>query len=107
MVHAIKDVADFESKLEAAGDLLVLVDFHATWCGPCKFIAPKLEEFSNTYADKLVIVKVDVDECEELAMKYNISSMPTFIFIKNGKQVESFSGANAEKLEKFIIQLTS
>lgn len=50
--------ADFDAKLEAAGDLLVLVDFHATWCGPCKMIAPKLEEFANTYADKLVIVKV-------------------------------------------------
>lgn len=88
-------------------------------------IAPKLEEFANTYADKLVIVKVnknlfqsrsmlkmcyfkvDVDECEELAMKYNISSMPTFVFIKKGQQVDSFSGANAEKLEKFIIQHSS
>lgn len=51
--------ADFDAKLEAAGDLLVLVDFHATWCGPCKMIAPKLEEFANKYVDKLVIVKVD------------------------------------------------
>lgn len=54
--------ADFDSKLESAGDLLVLVDFHATWCGPCKMIAPKLEEFANTYADKLVIVKVKLNK---------------------------------------------
>lgn len=51
--------ADFDAKLESAGDLLVLVDFHATWCGPCKMIAPKLEEFANTYSNKLVIVKVN------------------------------------------------
>lgn len=50
--------ADFDAKLESAGDLLVVVDFHATWCGPCKMIAPKLEEFSAKYTDKVVIVKV-------------------------------------------------
>ncbi|CRK90568.1 CLUMA_CG004271, isoform A [Clunio marinus] len=99
--------ADFDSQLESAGELLVLVDFHATWCGPCKMIAPKLEEFANAYADKIVIVKVDVDDCEELAMRYNISSMPTFVFIKKGQQIDSFSGANAEKLEKYIIQHSS
>ncbi|CRK90569.1 CLUMA_CG004271, isoform B [Clunio marinus] len=107
MVYAVKDTADFDSQLESAGELLVLVDFHATWCGPCKMIAPKLEEFANAYADKIVIVKVDVDDCEELAMRYNISSMPTFVFIKKGQQIDSFSGANAEKLEKYIIQHSS
>jgi thioredoxin-like negative regulator of GroEL len=50
---------------------------------------------------------VDVDECEELAVRYNISSMPTFVFIKNKEQVDSFSGANAEKLEKYIVQHSS
>lgn len=104
MVYHVKSQADFDSKLESAGDLLVVVDFFATWCGPCKVIAPKLEEFSNTYAEKIVVLKVDVDECEDLAVRYNISSMPTFIFIKKGEQIDSFSGASAEKLEKHIIQ---
>ncbi|KAG5682658.1 hypothetical protein PVAND_011997 [Polypedilum vanderplanki] len=107
MVYLIKDKADFDAQLEKAGDLLVIVDFFATWCGPCKMIAPKLEEFSNTYSDKIVVVKVDVDECEDLAVQYNISSMPTFVFIKKGQQIDSFSGANAEKLEKYITQHTS
>lgn len=51
------------------------------------------------------LIQVDVDECEELAMKYEISSMPTFVFLKNGEKVESFSGANPDRLEKTIVQL--
>ncbi|XP_050087773.1 thioredoxin-2-like [Anopheles aquasalis] len=106
MVYIVKDSADFHNKLESAGDQLVVVDFFATWCGPCKVIAPKLEEFQNKYAEKVVIVKVDVDECEDLAAEYNISSMPTFLFIKRKQVVQQFSGANAEKLENHIKQLT-
>lgn len=102
MVYVVKDAADFDSRLDAAADKLVVVDFFATWCGPCKVIAPKLEEFQNKYADKLVVIKVDVDECEDLAAKYNISSMPTFLFIKNKNVVDQFSGANADKLELYI-----
>ncbi|XP_070492838.1 thioredoxin-2 [Chironomus tepperi] len=107
MVHHVKDEGDFNSQLEAAGEKLVVVDFFATWCGPCKMIAPKLEEFSVKYADRVVVLKVDVDECEEVAVKYNISSMPTFVFIKNGQKVDSFSGANADKLEKTILQYSA
>lgn len=102
MVYVVKDAADFDSRLDAAAEKLVVVDFFATWCGPCKVIAPKLEEFQNKYADKLVVIKVDVDECEDLAAKYNISSMPTFLFIVNKEVVYQFSGANAEKLEDYI-----
>lgn len=98
--------ADFDEQVKQAGDKLVVVDFFATWCGPCKVIAPKLEEFSETYKEKIVVLKVDVDECEQLTERYNISSMPTFLFIKGGEQKDSFSGANAEKLEKFITQYT-
>uniref|UniRef100_U5EYG8 Thioredoxin n=1 Tax=Corethrella appendiculata TaxID=1370023 RepID=U5EYG8_9DIPT len=105
MVYIVKDSADFDSQLELAGELVVLVDFFATWCGPCKNIAPKLEEFSNTYAGKIVVIKVDVDECEDLAMKYEISSMPTFVFIKNKEVADKFSGANADKLESYIKKL--
>lgn len=107
MVRVAANVDEFNEALEKAGSLLVVVDFYATWCGPCKIIAPKLEEFAERYADKIIVLKVDVDECEELAIKYNISSMPTFVFIKNGSQVESFSGANADKLEKYIVQLAN
>lgn len=91
--------------MSAAGDRLVVVDFFATWCGPCKMIAPKLEEIANALGEKLVVLKVDVDECEELAQRYEISSMPTFLFIKNGQRVDLFSGANADRLQEKINQL--
>ncbi|KAL1502097.1 hypothetical protein ABEB36_007293 [Hypothenemus hampei] len=102
MVSAIKDKDDLDSKLSDAGDELVVIDFFATWCGPCKMISPKLAELASEFSD-IHIFKVDVDECGELAMEYNISSMPTFVFIKNKKQILTFSGANYEKLRASIL----
>ncbi|XP_055294822.1 thioredoxin-2-like [Sitodiplosis mosellana] len=104
MVHLVESVADFDEQIKNAGDKLVVVDFFATWCGPCKVIAPVLEKLAQQYASNLVVVKVDVDECEDLAMRFDISSMPTFVFLKKGEKVEVFSGANPDKLEKTIVQ---
>lgn len=100
-VH-IEDGADFKTKLQEAGDKLVVVDFFATWCGPCKMIAPKLEALAVEMANVVCILKVDVDECEDLAVEYNITSMPTFVFIKGGVTVENFSGANYDKVKATI-----
>lgn len=100
MVYAVQSKQDFDDRVEGAGGKLVVVDFFATWCGPCKVIAPKLEELSVKYDDKVIVLKVDVDDCEEIAMEYKIQSMPTFIFIKCGKEIDRFSGANTENLEK-------
>nr|CAD7442015.1 unnamed protein product [Timema bartmani]CAD7596184.1 unnamed protein product [Timema genevievae] len=86
MSYHVKDKADFDAKLAEAGDNLVVVDFFAVWCGPCKMIAPKLEEMAAEYPD-IVVLKVDVDECEDLVAIYEISSMPTFVFIKNKAKV--------------------
>lgn len=102
MVTHIKDKADLESKLTDAGDQLVVIDFFATWCGPCKMISPKLEELAAEY-NNVHIFKVDVDECEEIAMEYNISSMPTFVFIKNKQVIQQFSGANYDKLKQLVL----
>ncbi|KAL3270880.1 hypothetical protein HHI36_021395 [Cryptolaemus montrouzieri] len=103
MVTHIKDKADLDSKLADAGDLLVVIDFFATWCGPCRMISPKLEELVTEFANVLIL-KVDVDECEDIAMEYNISSMPTFIFIKRKEVITTFSGANYDKLRALILQ---
>ncbi|XP_017105762.1 thioredoxin-2 [Drosophila bipectinata] len=102
MVYQVKDKADLDSQLTKAGSKLVVLDFFATWCGPCKMISPKLGELSTQYADNIVVIKVDVDECEDIAMEYNVSSMPTFVFIKNGVKVEEFAGANATRVEDVI-----
>ncbi|XP_015592161.1 thioredoxin-2 isoform X2 [Cephus cinctus] len=101
MVVQITSEEDLKTKLAEAGDTLVVIDFFATWCGPCKMIAPKLEELSQELKD-VIIFKVDVDECEDVAAAYEISSMPTFVFVKNGKVLETFTGANYDKLKNTI-----
>ncbi|CAB3408434.1 unnamed protein product [Caenorhabditis bovis] len=100
-VIAIKDDGDFDVKFKNAGDKLIVVDFTATWCGPCKMIAPTFEELSNMFTD-VVFLKVDVDECEGVCEKYKVSSMPTFLFFKKGAKVDNFSGANAGKLATLV-----
>eukprot|EP00088_Acartia_fossae_P069892 TRINITY_DN9222_c0_g1_i1.p1 TRINITY_DN9222_c0_g1~~TRINITY_DN9222_c0_g1_i1.p1 ORF type:complete len:117 (+),score=33.54 TRINITY_DN9222_c0_g1_i1:36-353(+) len=101
MVHSVQDFDDFKNQLKLAGDKLVVVDFFATWCGPCKMIAPHLEEMSKTM-DDLVVLKVDVDECEDIAQEYKITAMPTFIFIKKGEKVTELMGANVDKLKELV-----
>ena len=70
----------------------VLIDFWATWCGPCKMMAPTLEAYGNEHPEVLV-VKVNVDEAPELAQRYNVLSIPTFMVMKGGAVVEQFAGA--------------
>jgi len=101
MVHAVTDTDDFKNQLAAAGEKLVVVDFFATWCGPCKMIAPVLEELNKTLED-VVFIKVDVDDIEEVAAEYKITAMPTFIFIKKSEQVAELKGANVEKLKELV-----
>jgi thioredoxin len=74
-------------------DKLLVVDFFATWCGPCKKLSPTLDEVSEEFGDRVNIVKVDVDESEDLAMTYGIRSVPTVLFFKKGQQVDKFVGA--------------
>jgi len=103
MVHQVENVADFDSQLEAAGGKLVIVDFYATWCGPCRYIAPKLEEMSKQEEFKNVIfLKVDVDDNDDIAKRYSVSCMPTFIYIKNKEKVDELSGANEAKLTELL-----
>ena len=70
----------------------VLVDFWATWCGPCKMIAPVVEEIAQEYEDKIVVAKIDVDEVPSVAAKYNVMSIPTLIVFENGKEVNRLVG---------------
>ena len=73
-------------------DKLVLIDFFATWCGPCKMLAPVISEIANEYAESIKVCKVNVDENQDLALKYNIMSVPTLVFLKNGQVVKSSIG---------------
>ena len=75
----------------------VLVDFWAAWCGPCKMIAPIVEELATEYEGKLKIGKVDVDNHQKIAMQYGIRSIPTLLIFKSGKVVEQIVGAAPKK----------
>ena len=70
----------------------VLVDFYADWCGPCKMMVPVVEEISEELQDKVKVCKVNVDENQDLAMQYGIMSIPTLVFIKNGKLEKTLVG---------------
>ncbi|CAK9805278.1 Trx-2 [Anthophora plagiata] len=101
MAILIEDFDQLKQKFEEAGDKLVIVDFFAVWCGPCKMFAPHFDALAQEMKD-VVFLKVDVDECEELNVAFHITSMPTFIFIKNGKEVDRLSGVNQEKFHSLI-----
>ena len=91
----------------AIKDGLTLVDFWAEWCQPCKMIAPIVEEIAKTYAGKVKVAKLDVDENPRSAMRYRVMSIPTVILFKNGEPVEVWVGAQPkrnylEKLERHL-----
>ena len=84
----------------------VFVDFWAEWCGPCRMVSPVVEELSNDYDGKVKFVKVNVDEANELASKYNIFSIPTLAIFKNGKLVNQQVGAASKDSYKNMIEKT-
>lgn len=100
----IKKVADInQAEWKYLGDRPAIVDFYADWCGPCKMIAPALEEIAAAYGDKIYVYKVNVDEAYEIADAFNISAIPTLIFIPmEGKAYKNVGYVEKEQIEKLI-----
>jgi len=86
---------NFEEEV-VKSDIPVLVDFYADWCGPCKMMGPVVEKLAEEYDGKVKVGKVNVDEQEELAARFNVMSIPFFAFIKDGKMVDSSLGATSK-----------
>ena len=82
---------------------LVMVDFWAAWCGPCKMIAPIVEELSGEYTGKLKVLKLNTDENQDVAGKYQIMGIPSLLFFKEGKVIEKLVGAMSKKQFKETI----
>ena len=92
--------AQFESDVKNG---VTLVDFHANWCGPCRTLAPVLEQVAKDLSGKAVIGKVDIDTEQKTASSYQITSVPTMILFKNGKEVGRLVGLRtADDIKKFI-----
>jgi len=99
MVKEITELSELTSALDKHN--VVVVDYGASWCGPCKFIDPFYKQLDETY-ENVCFLKVDVDEAEELATSQEIQCMPTFHIFKNKENVETIKGANKELLEERI-----
>jgi len=99
--------AAFAAEVEQS-DRLTVVDFWATWCGPCRLISPILEQIADERASELKVAKVDVDENQQVAARYNIRSMPTLLFFKGGQVVGQIVGAVPRaRIEQAIEQLSA
>ncbi len=88
--------ADFDNTVHNS-DVPVLVDFWAPWCGPCKMIAPIIEEIAEEYSDKAKICKLDTDEARDSAMEFGISAIPTIILFKDGQVQKKWVGLTSKK----------
>ncbi|MBO2943856.1 thioredoxin [Paenibacillus sp. F411] len=100
---AIVNVSDQTFANEVEGQGTVVVDFWAPWCGPCKMLAPILDELSQDLGDDVKIAKVNVDENPESASRFGVMSIPTLIFFKDGQPVDKVVGLNSKEALKGII----
>lgn len=101
----LTSVSQLNTLLSASDQKLTVIDFYATWCGPCRAIAPTFEELSRQYSN-VNFLKCDVDVAQDVASAYGVTAMPTFVFLKGGKQVKTVKGADIRTLQDAFRELT-
>lgn len=101
------EITDASFKEVISSDKPVLVDFWATWCGPCRMLAPIIEELAQDFDGKVVVGKVDVDNNQQVSMEYGIRNIPTVLIFKNGEVVDKIVGVSPKEViaEKLTAQL--
>lgn len=110
MTKIINDIT-FDSEVTSS-ELPVVVNFSATWCMPCKMMSPMIDKVSTEFEDTVKVVKIDVDDSPDTAKSFSIRGVPTFIFFKEGKEVDRWVGANKneaafkEKINSLLVQGT-
>ena len=107
MSENVQILNDENFDVTVEGDLPVLVDFWAEWCGPCKMLTPVINELSNDFAKKAIVAKVNVDESPNVAQKFSIRSIPSLLFFKNGEVKDQLVGVASKQdisdiMEKLI-----
>ena len=105
-VIEIKSVEEFNKILKDYPNKIIIIDFWAVWCGPCMFFAPIFKKLHEEYKNEFIFVKVNVDENSAIAMKYNITGIPTTLYIKNGDVINKAVGAlNYEQMKQVLEKL--
>lgn len=102
----VKSVEEFNKILKDYPDNIIIIDFWAVWCGPCMFFAPIFKKLHKEFQNDFIFLKVNVDENSSVAMKYQITGIPTTLFIKNGDVVNKIVGAmNYDGMKKVLVKL--
>ncbi|RWS23774.1 thioredoxin-like protein [Leptotrombidium deliense] len=104
-IFTVQDEEDFKNKVRNS-KVPVVIDFYASWCGPCKLLTPRLETVIGSQKDKVNLAKVDVDSLDAIAAEFEITSVPAVFGMKNGKVVDKFVGlVDEDKIQAFVEKL--
>lgn len=100
LIIPINTKDEFENYIKSTVDKYVLVYFFAIWCGPCKKLSMEFKELAEKYRDKIIVLKINIDDMEELAIEYDVTVMPSFTIVKNGEKLEHFFGSKTDQIDK-------
>jgi thioredoxin 1 len=105
-VYEIQTIAQWNNIIKTAADAIIIIDFYAVWCGPCKAVKPKYEMLAETYKDmnNILFLSVDIEKVPQLSDKFEITSMPTFLVVHKDQITKRISGGNIKEID-FAIKL--